>query len=107
MGGGLLGALVVTIVIGSAFVVPGALAYAGIWRSWTRAMFPPRLFGMFWLGVALVSLGTALLFANGPLVPVFFVLMPVFVLCGALGLWMVLDGARWATPRWYRRTVRR
>ncbi|WP_189319520.1 hypothetical protein [Curtobacterium sp. ER1/6] len=44
---------------------------------------------------------------NGPFVWVPLVLMPAFVLCGALGLWMALDGARWATPGWYRRAMRR
>lgn len=102
-----LGTLVWVIVIGAAFALPGALAYVGLWRSWSRARYPVRWFGLFWLGVALVCLGTAMLFTNGPFVPVFFVLMPAFVLCGALGFWMVFDGARWATPGWYRRAVRR
>lgn len=102
-----LGTLVWVIVIGAAFALPGVLAYAGLWRSWSRARYPVRWFGLFWLGVALVCLGTAMLFTNGPFVPVFFVLMPAFVLCGALGFWMTFDGARWATPGWYRRAARR
>lgn len=43
----------------------------------------------------------------GPIVWVSAVLMPAFVLCGALGFWMAFDGAQWATPGWYRRTTRR
>lgn len=53
-GGPNVGAIVGLFVVGGACIVHGALAHAGIWRSWARAMFPPRLFGLFWLGVALV-----------------------------------------------------
>jgi len=106
-GGSNVGATVWLFVVGGACVVPGALAYAGIWRSWARAKFPPRLFGLFWLGVALVCLATALLCTNAQFVPVLLVLMAAFLLCGALGFWMTFDGARWATPGWYRRAARR
>lgn len=95
------------VVIGDVFGVPGALAYAGCWRSWTRSRCPVQLFAMFWLGMALVCAGIGASLLDGPLVGVSLALVSAFVLSVALGLEMVLDGARWATPGSYRRAVRR
>lgn len=102
-----MGGLVWAIVIGGVFVALGGLAYAGLWRSWTRRSAARTLFALFWLGFALLCEGTAALFFNGPLVPLALVLMVGFVLSGLLGFWMVLGGARWAIPRWARRAARR
>jgi hypothetical protein len=94
------------IVIGGVFVVIGGLAYAGFWRSWMRRSTPSMPFSLFWLGMASVCEGVAALFFDGP-VALALVLMVAFVLCGVLGMWLLLGGARWATPRWARRKVRR
>ncbi|SOC87320.1 hypothetical protein SAMN05660766_0989 [Curtobacterium sp. 314Chir4.1] len=103
-----MGAAIWLIVIGAVCVVPGGLAYAGLWRSWIRRSTPAMPFGLFWLGSALVCEGVAAFFFNGPVV-LALVLMVAFVLCGVLGMWLLFGGARWATPAWYRRrgTVRR
>ncbi|MBT1611864.1 hypothetical protein [Curtobacterium poinsettiae] len=94
------------IAIGGGFVVVGGLAYVGLWRSWMRWSTPSVPFGWFWLGVALLCEGFAVLFFNGS-VALALVLMVVFVLCGVLGLCLMLGGALWATPRWSRRAARR
>lgn len=94
------------IAIGGVFVVLGGFAYAGLWRSWTRRSTASMPFGLFWLGLAAVCEGVAFLCFNGP-VALALVLMVAYVLCGVLGAWLLLGGARWATPRWSRRAARR
>ncbi|MCJ1715427.1 hypothetical protein [Curtobacterium sp. VKM Ac-2922] len=99
-------AVVWMIVIGGVFMVLGALAYLGVWRSWVRINPSMQFFGIFWLGTAVVCEGIACTCFNGP-VPLALSLMGCFVLSGSFGFCMMFGGARWAAPRWYRRRMRR
>lgn len=99
-------AVVTLIVVGVVLAAVGAAAYAGLWHRVTRGHGTPMPFGLLWLGIASLSLGLAALCFDGPVV-LALVLLTVFALGVVLGVWIVIGGARWATPRWARRRVER
>lgn len=96
------------ILFGGVFTVLGGLAYAGLWRSWARSSPRGVLLCVFWLGLAILSMGTAAFFFNGPLVGLGLGLMMLTVLAGILGIWSLLSGPpSWLLPGWFRATRRR
>ncbi|KTR44908.1 hypothetical protein [Curtobacterium oceanosedimentum] len=102
-----MGALVIVICVGAVCALAGALAYAGLWRSWVRRNGSTQVFGLGWLGLSLLSFGVAATQFDGPFLALAGVLMIVFLVSGIVGCCLSLDTLRWATPRWYRDRTRR
>lgn len=97
------GFLVMLFAIGIVFGGAGALAYAGVWRSWIGRIHQNVVFGWFWLGLAVLSMGLAASFIRTPVFGLSFVFALCAAVAGALGLWILLAGVpRRLRPRWYR-----
>lgn len=98
-----LGFVVVLFTIGLLFGGLGALAYVGVWRSWIGRLHQNVVFGWFWLGLAVLSMGLAASFIRTPVFGFSFVFAVAAAVTGALGLWILLSGVpRRLQPRWYR-----
>lgn len=98
-----LGFVVILLAVGVVFGGLGALAYTGLWRSWVRRIHQNIVFGWFWLGLAVLSMGLAASFVRTPVFGLSFVFVIIAAITGALGLWTLLSGVpRWLEPRWYR-----
>jgi len=101
------GALVIVMCVGAVCTVAGALACAGLWRSWVRRNASTQVFGVGWLGLSMLSFGAAATQFDGPFLALSGVLAVVSVVSGISGLCLALGMLRWATPRWYRDRTRR
>ena len=97
----------IVMLVGAVCVVVGALAYAGLWRSWVRWNATTQVFGFGWLGLSMLSFGAALTQFDGPFLALSGVLMIVYVVSGIIGFCLMVGMLRWATPRWYRDRTRR
>ncbi|ROS72165.1 hypothetical protein EDF24_3425 [Curtobacterium sp. PhB130] len=98
-----LGIIATLFAMGVVFGGLGALAYAGRWRSWLGRVHENFVFGWFWLGLALLSMGLAASFVRTPVFGVSLVFAFTAAVTGALGVWSVVMGVpRWLQPRWYR-----
>lgn len=94
---------VVLIVVGAIVTVIGGLAYTGIWRSWAQWSRRAVLLCLFWLGLAILCMGTGAFFLNGPAAGVGLTLLLVTAVSGVTGVVVLLNGTpRWMQPRWYR-----
>lgn len=97
------GFFTIVFAIGVLFGGLGTLAYIGLWRSWVGRLHQNVVFGWFWLGSAVLSMGIAASFIRTPVFVVSFVFAIAAAITGGIGLWILLSGVpRRLQPHWYR-----
>lgn len=98
-----LGFIAILITIGVLLGGLGGSAYAGLWRSWRGRLHQNVVFGWFWLGLAILSMGLAATFVRTPVFGFSFVFVVTAAVAGVLAFWVLVSGApRWLQPHWYR-----
>lgn len=81
----------------------GGAACAGLWRSWTGRLHESVVFGWFWLGAAVLSIGLATAVVRTPVFALSFVFTGVAIVTGSIGFWVMLSGPpRRLQLKWYR-----
>lgn len=89
--------------IGAALVVGAALAYAGLWRSWSTHLHPTLVFAWLFGGFAIFGFAFfgAVVDTSAGLVGVVVALL-AFVATLVFVALFLFGTPRWFIPRWYR-----